>query len=72
MAVDRAERSGPVVGAAFADLLPADAAGRVVLRDDVGGEFDLAELRGVRHGIALLPGAFTPMCTRELPVLEDL
>lgn len=42
------------------------------LIDHGGGVVDLADLAGVRHAIVLLPGAFTPVCTRELPGIEHL
>ncbi|GAB2548834.1 redoxin domain-containing protein [Brachybacterium huguangmaarense] len=37
-----------------------------------GASVDLADLAGVRHAIVLLPGAYTPVCTRELPAIEAL
>lgn len=37
-----------------------------------GASVDLADLAGVRHAIVLLPGAFTPVCTRELPAIDAL
>lgn len=42
------------------------------LVDHDGGALDLDELQGVAHAVVLLPGAFTPVCTSELPAIEGV
>lgn len=42
------------------------------LEDHLGGTVDLADLAGVGHVVVFLPGAFTPVCSRELPGVEAL
>lgn len=42
------------------------------LVDHNGGTLACNELLGVRWGVLLLPGAFTPVCTRELPGIQAL
>lgn len=49
--------------------MPGPLAG-LTLVDHDGGALPLDELRGIPCAIILLPGAFTPVCTSELPGIE--
>lgn len=52
---------------------PAPLPAGIRLRDHDGGVLALDELIGaVRFAVVLLPGAFTPVCTSELPGIQDL
>lgn len=42
----------------------------MLLQDHAGAQVDLRDLRGVPHGVVLLPGAFTPVCSAELAALD--
>lgn len=44
----------------------------MLLVDHEGGTVDLDDLTGIAHALVLLPGAFTPVCTQELPAIDAL
>lgn len=52
--------------------LPAPDLRGITLCDHEGGDLALEELEVTRYCIVLLPGAFTPVCTEELPGIDEL
>lgn len=42
------------------------------LHDHSGGDVELAELSSTAYAVVFLPGAFTPVCTSELPAVEQV